>query len=437
MSDVTDVEGGPVEPFAGAYPSTEVRFGRGRLADLADALEARGASRAVVVCGSSVGANRALMDPVEAGLGDRLAAVFDGTTPAKRFGEAAAAAALLAETGADALVAVGGGSAIDVARAARGLAGTADDVGTVRETARETGSLPAPDDEGPSLVAVPTTFAGADLSSGGSVTLGDGDGDGDGDGGSDAAASAGYADDRLAPEVAVYDPDAFATTPAGALVGSAMNGFDKGLEAVYSRNASPMTDAPALRGLSLLAGGLPDLLATPGDPADGLADGSNPAALERCVAGVVLVQFGRGTGGAGTLNVLHAYGHGLRRTTPIQQGVAHAVVVPHALSHLFEAVDGRRATLADALGVRRDGADAADADPGGAREALAEAVVDRVREIRNALGLPARLREVAGVAAADLSAAAAETSADHILDRGPPGYEPTREDVESVLRAAW
>ena len=43
------------------------------------------------------------------------------------------------------------------------------------------------------------------------------------------------------------------------LAGSAMNGFDKGLETLYATNATPVTDATATRGVGLLAGGLRDL----------------------------------------------------------------------------------------------------------------------------------------------------------------------------------
>lgn len=56
----------------------------------------------------------------------------------------------------------------------------------------------------------------------------------------------------------VYDPW-FATPPKSILAASAMNGFNKGIETLYARNATPVTDATALRELRFLQEGLHQL----------------------------------------------------------------------------------------------------------------------------------------------------------------------------------
>jgi hypothetical protein len=61
-------------------------------------------------------------------------------------------------------------------------------------------------------------------------------------------ASGGISDPQLMPQSVSYDPELFATTPKPILAASAMNGFDKGLETVYARNATPITDARPLGG---------------------------------------------------------------------------------------------------------------------------------------------------------------------------------------------
>uniref|UniRef100_UPI000AF0170A iron-containing alcohol dehydrogenase n=1 Tax=Halarchaeum acidiphilum TaxID=489138 RepID=UPI000AF0170A len=48
-----------------------------------------------------------------------------------------------------------------------------------------------------------------------------------------------------------------ATTPDRVLCASAMNGFDKGIETLYARAATPVTDGTAARGLALLREALP------------------------------------------------------------------------------------------------------------------------------------------------------------------------------------
>ena len=405
-----------VESFEYDNVAGRITFGRGAIEKGGSMLGEVGAERALLICGANVGANSSTIEPIEAGLGDAFAGTFDGTTPAKGAEEAFAGLDALAESDADALVAVGGGSSIDVARAMSGL----HDQGSyeaVRGEVAEGGGLPVSDDPLP-LLAVPTTLAGADLSTGGSITFygesGNGEDDGE-DSGESETIGAGYGDRILMPDALVYDPELFETTPTGVLVGSAMNGFDKGLELPYSRHANPLTDAPALRGLSLLRSALPRLRAA--------SAGEDPAAMDRAVAGVICVQYGRASTGNGLLSVIHAFGHGLR-AEGVQQGVAHAVMAPVVLSSLFEAVDGRRELLADALGVSEG-------------EDVAEGVVSAVRAVRDGMELPTRLREVDGLEREALSGVARIVENDSFLASGPQGFEPSREEIESVLDTAW
>ncbi|MFB6135514.1 MAG: iron-containing alcohol dehydrogenase family protein [Halobacteriaceae archaeon] len=396
------------------YDPGVVVHGRGRVASLGEELDRRGLERALVVCGRTVGSTRAVVEPVERGLGDRLAGVFARTTPEKLLRTAVDAAAAFREADADALVGLGGGSSLDVATVASALA-TPGDERSYGELARElaaTGTVAVPDGDPPPVVAVPTTLAGAGLSQGAGVNAAPRDG------GLDEPASGGVSDPRLFPAAAFYDPDLFATTPPDVLAGSAMNGFDKGVETLYARAATPVTDATATRGLSLLREALPALGRDPGDG----------RALERVVEGTLLVQYGVSRPDATTLSVLHAFGHGLRRRGGVQQGVAHAVVAPAVLRYVFERVDGRRGLLADALGVPR--ADRSDAE-------VAAGVVGAVAGVRDALGLPARLRAVEGVERDDLPAVAAAVAGDGLLENCPPGLDPTAEDALAVLRRAW
>ncbi len=392
----------PIGGFEYDNVAGRIAFGRDCVADLPDALADLGAERALVVCGSNVGANRGTMDPVEDGLGDRLAGVFDGTAPDKNARSAFEGREAMAESDADALVAVGGGSSIDVARAMRALHADGRGYDEVREAVEKRGSLPVPDAEFVPLVAVPTTLAGADLSTGGSVTFHEGG----------EPLVAGYGATDLMPEALFYDPALFETTPTGALVGSAMNGFDKGIEALYARGANPLTDATAMRGLALLRPSLPRI-------AD---DDRPPEVMDNAVAGIVAVQYGRATRSPGLLSLIHAFGHGLREEG-VQQGVAHAVMAPPALEYLFEYVDGRRDLLADSLGVASE-------DP-------AAGVVDAVADVRDGMGLPSRLRDLDEVEEDALPRIARVVAEDHFMANAPEGLDATEEELLDVLEGAW
>lgn len=393
----------PIDGFEYDNVAGRIAFGRGCAVDLGGMLADLGAERALVVCGSNVGANRDTMALVEDGLGDRLAGVFDGTAPDKNTRSAFEGREAMADHDADAIVAVGGGSSIDVARAIQALRADGRDYEAVREAVGERGALPVPDADFVPLVAIPTTLAGADLSTIGSVVFRE----------SDDPLVASYEAVNLMPEALFYDPDLFETTPVGALVGSAMNGFDKGIEALYARHANPLTDATAMRGLALLRRSLPRLA----------ADDRAPEVMDNTVAGIIAVQYGRATRRPRLLSIIHAFGHGLREEG-IQQGVAHAVMAPVALEYLFERIDGRRDLLATSLGVPND-------------EDAAEGVVDAVADVRNGMGLPARLRELEAMTEAALPRVARVVAEDRFMQNAPEGLEATEEDLLDALERAW
>ncbi|AGB36735.1 iron-containing alcohol dehydrogenase family protein [Natronococcus occultus] len=395
--------------FRFEYHPATIRFGAGCVDDLADELERRGLERALVVCGSTVGSTPDVIDPVREGLGDRLAGVFDETTPDKRLGTAFDGLDRLEDAGADAIVALGGGSSLDVAKTIAVLAGSDRPRDRIAEEFAQTGTIDVPDDPTP-IVAIPTTLAGADLSTGAGITAAPDSGL------VDEELGGGISDPGLMPTAAVYDPELVATTPDSILAGSAMNGFDKGLETIYAADATPVTDATARHGLEKLEDGL-----------EAFGQGERDREVyETLLEGLVLVQYGISRPDGTTLSVVHAFGHGLRDAYDLQQGVAHAVVVPYVLRYLFEHedVDARAGLLANALGVGEA------ADHGAA-------VVDRVATLRDELGLPARLRDLEPVTDDDFAAVAEAILADGFMANAPPGLDPTAEEIEDVLEKAW
>ncbi|MFB6350924.1 MAG: iron-containing alcohol dehydrogenase, partial [Bradymonadaceae bacterium] len=271
----------------------------------------------------------------------------------------------------------------------------------------ETGGIAMGDGDPIPFAAVPTTLAGADLSIIAGISA-------SADGGLiDEDVGGGLSHPELMPTGIFYDP-AIVATPKSILAGSALNGFNKGLETIYSKNATPITDATAAHGIERMADGLRDL-----------AD-EEPSAevLEPVVEGLLLVQYGIGRPGVTTLSLMHAFGHTLRDGFNIQQGTAHAVITPDGLRYLFSQVDGRRELLADALGV-------------GEAEDKAEAVAVAVAEIRDDLDLPSRLRDLPNADRSKLPDIAAATIADSVMAHGPEGLDATVEDIEELLENAW
>lgn len=402
------------DSFEYEYRGCDLRYGRGRVAELHDYLAERDLERGLIVCGSNVGDNDELMEPVESGLGDRLAGVFDETTPSKRAETAFDAVDAMEDANADVLIGVGGGSSLDVARQASVFAADDRSLQDLREEAHD-GEVEPPDPDGdrPPVIVIPTTFAGADVSSGGSLELRPAEESPTGQpvtvGGS------------AMPIADFADPALFETTPTSALTGSAMNGFDKGIETPYARDASPVSDATAVHGLRLLRDALPTIAG--GGGGDGRDDTGDEiaAAMDRAVVGSLLVQLDR------KVSIVHAFGHGFSRRYDVQQGSVHAIVVPHVLDYLFEHVDASRVLLASGLGV----------DPTLDADELADAVVESVAELRDTLSTPTQLRELPEPREADLPAISEFIVDDPPMARAPAELDPTAAEIEAVLREAW
>jgi len=396
-----------VPSFVHDFQPGAIHYGRGCVADLGEAMADRGLDSPLVVTGTNVGANPEAMDPVEAGLGDRLAEVFDETSPEKRIETAYDGVERMHDLDADALVAVGSGSSLDVARFMRVLDAEFRSLKEIRTEVEETGTVAVPDDRDAlvPLFVVPTTFAGADMSVAAAITYPTADGG--------RAETIPVAKSNI-PTGLFYDPELFESTPTSVLAGSAINGFDKALETVYSAFANPITDATAVQSLTYLRDSLPDL-----------RHADDPAVMDRAVMGIVLAQYGVSMPEAYKINVVHAFGHALRNEFGLQQGVAHAIVVPQVLELIFEQVDGRRGLLAEGLVVEEDVEDEA------------AAVVAAVEEIRDGLDLPSRLRDVEGPAEEGLHDAAVYARNDPFIDLGPEGFDPSVDDLEGVLRDAW
>ncbi len=396
------------DEFRFDYSPGVVRFGIGCVANLADEMARQGLETALVVTGSGVANNSDTITPVTDGLGDRLGGVFSETTPKKRLGTAAAALQKAKECGADVLIALGGGSSLDVSKVVSILSSRDDSPADAGAEFESAGTIKMGDGDELPIFAIPTTLAGADMSIVAGVSASPESGL------VKNPIGGGVKDRRLMPTGIFHDPALYATTPKGILAGSAMNGFNKGLETIYTRHSTPITDATASRGIGLMYRGLTEL----GD--------QEPTAsiLETVVQGLILVQYGIGRPDTTTLSLIHAFGHTLRDGFEIQQGIAHAVITPEALRYLFDHVDGRRDLLADALGV------------GEARDKPA-AIADAVAEMRDGLGLPSRLRDLDGADRSILGKIAEATIKDVFMPNVPEGLHASADDIEAMLEAAW
>jgi alcohol dehydrogenase class IV len=208
----------------------DVRFGAGRVSEVPAALAGLGASRVLVVTGRTTSRADAIRSALsKAG----ISSIPFGVATEPSIERVRAAMALLADAGCDAVLGFGGGSAIDVAKAAAVLATSGIDplehlevIGAGRTIER--GGLPC--------VAVPTTAGTGSEVTRNSVLSGGG-------------VKASLRSPLMLPKVAVVDPDLLVGLPSTTIAASGMDALSQLIEPLLSQRANPFSDALARNGI--------------------------------------------------------------------------------------------------------------------------------------------------------------------------------------------
>jgi len=322
-----------------------------RLPELLDEL---GLERPLLVCGPHVRRLAPVIGLVEAGL---FATVYDEVEPDPSDTTVARAGELARETGADGLVAIGGGSSLDAAKA---VAAEAVEPGWIVD--RDQPGLPTEVPEGVlPLVAVPTTAGtGSEVTPFSVITF--------------AATRRKLVLNHpaLLPRAALLDPTLLATAPREARVAAGMDALTHAVESYLSKQATEETRARAGEAVAGVAAHLPGAAAQP--PAEEDLGGMQLAAL---VAGLAFSRT--------RLGIVHALALPLSALFGVPHGVANAILLSHGMAFNLPVASADFGNLARALSVQSSGG----------QESLApEAAVSAVEELARQIGAPARMRDV-------------------------------------------
>jgi maleylacetate reductase len=357
--------------------------------------ERLGATKVFIVSTRSLARNTDAVQKIAAGLGARFAGSFD-EVPAHTPREAVIAGAAAARAaGADLMVAVGGGSAIDGTKAmlqaiwhgvteARGL-----DALTGRGRAEPTGLS----DGRIRMVAVPTTLSAAEFTFYAGVT--------------DTAKGIkqSFSDPLMVPRTVILDPAITVHTPMRLFLGTGIRAVDHAVERLCSLIRHPFSDATAVEALRLLNRGLPAVQKDPG----------NLAARLDCQLGAWMSIFG---GMAGVpVGASHGIGHVLGAHAGVPHGETSCVMLPSVMQW------NRGVNFEEQLRVAH-AFERTDDDAAGA-----------VRDLIASLGLPTRLRDV-GVKREDFQVIAEKSMHDLAVKTNPRPIEKPA-DVVEILELAW
>lgn len=287
-----------------ALPQARVTQGDGSVRGLAAAVARVEAQRALVITGPSIADTTGLLWYVEQILGPFHAGSYTGVRPHTPEETVAEAAEMVEAAGADALISLGGGSAIDTAKA-------------VAHAAKETRGRSLPH------VAIPTTLSAAEFTHYAGVT------------GADGIKRAVTGDD-LVPREVFLDPLYTLATPAELWLSSGVKALDHAIESILSTPHHPVTDTLAIEAARRLFRALPACA----------EDGASLAPRAEAQVAAWMSLFSPATSRGG---LSHALGHQLG-ARGIPHGVTSCITLPAVLRFVEPATTERQATITAALG---------------------------------------------------------------------------------------
>jgi alcohol dehydrogenase len=319
-----------------------ILYGRGRISELPRLVRAAGGRRAFVVTDPGL-AKAGVAEQVRAilagaGLAVHVYAEVEPNPGTEGIVRGSGALALFG-TSATVVVAVGGGSSMDSAKAISLHAVNGGDVlalGYHREELFP--GLP--------VVAVPTTAGtGAETNTYGVIT-------------GEATGRKGYVGHpSVRPVMAILDPELTVGLPPAATAATGVDAMTHSLESLLSRNPNPFAEAMALQVIRTVAAWLPVAV----------ADGTHMGARGQLLLASHLAGLGQASGTG--VGLVHAIGHALGTRARLPHGTALAAVLPEVLAFYAEHAglrDRELALAAVGIGV----ASPADAWPEAARSGI-------------------------------------------------------------------
>jgi alcohol dehydrogenase class IV len=373
------------------YP-TKIWSGAGRIADLAEACAVAGITHPLIVTDKGL-ENSSIIATVcavlaKAGLAHAVYAEVQGNPVGKNVDDGTA---LYRSGGHDGVIAVGGGSGLDVGKAIAFMAGQTrplwdfEDVGDWWTRADPAGIAP--------VIAVPTTSGTGSEVGRASVVVKE-----------DTHEKKIIFHPKMLPVVVIADPELTVGLPAHITAATGMDAFVHCFEAYCAPGFHPMADGIALEGMRLVKDYLPRAY----------ADGSDIEARSRMLAAASMgaTAFQKGLG------AVHSISHPVGAFYNTHHGLTNAIVLPYVMVYNRPAIEDKMVTLARYLGLEGTGFDA---------------VFAWVLAFRAQMGIPGSLGEI-GVPDDQ-----AETIGDHAQRDPSTGGNPratTPADMTAIFKAA-
>ena len=210
------------------------------------------------------------------------------------------------------------------------------------------------------------------------------------------------------PVVAVVDPDMMSSMPKGLTAATGMDALTHAIEGYITKGAWAMSDMFHLKAIEIIAKSLRGAVANTPEGREGMA-------LGQYIAGMGFSNVG--------LGIVHSMAHPLGALYDTPHGVANAILLPTVMEYNAEATGEKYRDIAKAMGV--EGVDAM------SLEDARKAAVAAVKQLSEDVGIPKDLKDI--VKEEDLDFLA-QSAMDDACRPGNP-KDPTKEDIVALYRS--
>ena len=210
------------------------------------------------------------------------------------------------------------------------------------------------------------------------------------------------------PVVAVVDPEMMASMPKGLTAATGMDALTHAIEGYITKGAWEMTDMFHLKAIEIISRSLRDAVAN-------TKKGREDMALGQYVAGMGFSNVG--------LGIVHSMAHALGAVYDTPHGVANAILLPTVMEYNADATGEKYREIAKAMGVK--------GTENMTQAEYRKAAVDAVRQLSKDVGIPQDLKQIVKDKDVDFLA---QSAMDDACRPGNP-KDPTLEDIKTLYRS--
>lgn len=213
------------------------------------------------------------------------------------------------------------------------------------------------------------------------------------------------------PVMAVIDSEMMASMPKGLTAATGMDALTHAIEGYITKAHWELTDMFHLKAIEMISASLRDSV-------NGIAQGKEAMSVAQYIAGMGFSNVG--------LGIVHSMAHSLGAFYDTPHGVANALLLPYVMEYNADATEDRYRDIAKAMGVENT--------EGMTTEEARKAAINAVRKLAIDVGIPQKLSDI-GASKNDLQALSELAMSDACTPGNPK--DPTVEEIKAIYEKAF